>query len=357
MTAMNKKEKYAITGAVGVGIIAGVKNAFDQLDNRAPGQKFDWWQLIRKTLYGSAVGAVGGFAVGAICDYNNSLEKPLNTDEFLTDLAAMMAMHKNDPLYVSLEKKAALLIRLLKSRFPDEIKNVPYKYGSTEAGSALKDEADIDLCMECYPGSFRSTEEMYAEVEEYLKDLVGLYGIVKVRSQRVSIGVYFSVRGEKRKIDVTPKKLTYGTNQDTSGYLFVNRQGIFETHGRTKTDVQLLKSIKLTDTQRHILIVLKHLRNVKEMPISSPLLQMLIRYTYEAYRGEMPKRFTKKVLLVLQYIADNIESIVVKSPENTNNILTKDISSSDKALIRRICLEVINDFQYQPNSIIDHFDE
>lgn len=354
---MNKRTKYAIVGAAGIGTLAGVKNAIDQLNNNAPGQKFDWWQLIRHVLYGGAVGVTGGFAIGTICDYNNALEKPLNTDKFLTTLVAKMVMDKNDPVYVSLEKKAVLLMSMLKNRFPKEIKNIPYKYGSTEAGSALRDEADIDLCMECYPGSFRSTEEMYSEVEGFLKDLVGLYGIVKVSSQRVSIGVYFSIKGEKHKIDVTPQKLTYGMGQDTSGYLFVNRQGLFETHGRTKTDVRLLKSIKLTDTQKRILIALKHLRSVKGMPISSPLLQMMIRYTYEACRGEMPKRFTKKVLLVLQYIADNIESIVVKSPENTNNILTKYMSSSDKALIRRICLEIISDFKYQPNSIIEHFED
>jgi hypothetical protein len=210
--------------------------------------------------------------------------------------------------------------------------------------------------MECFPGSFASLEIMYFSVKDFLKSLVGTYGIVRIREQRVSIGVYFNIQGEEHKIDVTPKKLTYNSSKDTSGYLHLNRGGIFEATGRTKTNVRLLKAIRLSEPQKKILVVLKKIKEKKDLPLSSNLLQLFVLYTYDAYRGSIPSTLTKKVLLVLQYIADNVESIVIRSPENTNNILTDSLTSTEKSQVRSTCREIIEAYEYQPNSITSYLD-
>lgn len=41
--------------------------------------------------------------------------------------------------------------------------------------------------------------------------------------------------------------------------------------------------------------------------------------------------------------------------ENTNNILT-DISTNDENAIRMACKRLIDEYEYQPNSILNHFD-
>jgi hypothetical protein len=353
---MNKKTKFARNGALLIGGIAGLKNAVEQYQSSAPGEPFHWDRFFMAILKGGFWGGVGGFALGAICDYQNSLEAPINTDKYLLAFVRENVLRKDDPIYLQLNKKAELLANLLKRRFSDEVKAVPYKYGSSENGTGLKDHADIDLCMECYPGSFASLEVMYFSVKDFLKSLVGSHGIVRIREQRVSIGVYFFIREEEYKIDVTPKKLTYNSSKDTSGFLHLNKGGIFKGIGRTKTNVRLLKTIQLSEPQKKILLVLKKIKESNNLPLASSLLQLFVLYTYDAYRGSIPSTLTKKVLLVLQYIADNIESIVIRSPENTNNVLTDSLTSAQKSQIHSTCREIIEEYDYQANSILGYLD-
>jgi hypothetical protein len=68
----------------------------------------------------------------------------------------------------------------------------------------------------------------------------------------------------------------------------------------------------------------------------------------------MPKSLTMKVVKVWKHIADNIDVAVIKSIENTNNILTN-ISPQDKSVIKTACLKSIEEFEYQPNKIRDIF--
>ncbi len=58
--------------------------------------------------------------------------------------------------------------------------------------------------------------------------------------------------------------------------------------------------------------------------------------------------------MVLSHIRNNIDTIYLTSIENTNNVLT-DIPENDKMVIKSACNKVIEDYQYQPNSIIEYF--
>jgi hypothetical protein len=68
----------------------------------------------------------------------------------------------------------------------------------------------------------------------------------------------------------------------------------------------------------------------------------------------VPKNFTKKIIMVLRYIADNLEAIEITSPENTNNVLTN-IPDQYKTIIVDACKKTVEEFEYQPNSILDTF--
>jgi len=47
---------------------------------------------------------------------------------------------------------------------------------------------------------------------------------------------------------------------------------------------------------------------------------------------------------------------VVRSPENTNNVLTAALALAQKRRVRSTCLEIVGDYNYQPNSIIKYLD-
>lgn len=349
---MNKKESYANKGALGLGSLAAVISIKSQLDT--PDKKINWQQVIEHFLVGGIIGGTGGYAFGAYRDYVNAKEILLNTDTLIATLINRIRLRKSDQQYKLLDKKASYIAAKLNHRFRFELAKPLYKYGSTESETALKAEADIDMCMECHPRSFHSTESMYYSVQNHLQSLCNKNGILAVRTQRVSIGVYVLINGQQKRIDITPQKRTTTRRNNTSGYLCLNKSGLFETPGRTKTDVSLLKQCSLTETQKKILVTLKFLKHKKGLPISSTLLQLLITNCYKAYRGEIPTSFTKKIILVLQYIADNIETISIRSLENTNNVLTDYMSNSEKNAIRIQCETIVNDYHYQPNSILAH---
>lgn len=348
---MNKKKKYALNGALVFGIGNAVLNAINQNNemDKDPTQKFDWERLLKAGAKGALIGGAGGLTIGAIKDYQNSKEKPVNTDKYLFSVIDEVRLNKTDFSFRALNQRADMLIMHLISKLGHKLEGYPTRLGSTENGTALTDSFDIDVCLRFKPSSYPTTEDMYMHLHDCLDRLVGQHGIIETREQKKSIGVVFRLNGVKRKIDVVPYKLTAKRGNKSSGYLYVN-DSINPTY--TKTDIDAIKSFRLTDTQKKLVIALKQWRNNYDLPLSSHLLQNFVVDAY--YHNYVPEKFTKKVIMVLSHIRDNIYDINIRSIENTNNILT-DISENAKDEIVRACKKTIEEYKYQPNSIIDNF--
>jgi len=353
---MNKTQKYSIQGAICVGLLKGALNTASQLDqiNNNSQQKFNWTKLFQETGKGILIGGAGGAIIGAIEDYQNSLEKPLDTNEILHEVAAKIRLRKNDSAYICLQQKADTIMNLLKKEYGDYLASEPFRIGSTQRGTALRNKCDIDIALSFKKGSFRSTADMFNDVYTFLKGRIGKFSIVNVRDQHVSIGVFLNITGKQYKIDVVPKKRSKSGDKDKSGYLFVNDKNFLANNSSyTKTNFHALNSIRVSDTQKTIIILLKYWKEKNDLPLSSHLLENLVLDAYERNRFGIPATLTHKLIMVLRHIADNLSIAVIRSVENTNNILT-DISDEDKKIIVNACNETIDDFCYQPNSIIEH---
>lgn len=348
---MNKKTKYASNAALIAGLGNAALNLFNQLNkmDKEPEMKFDWGELLGAGLKGAAVGGAAGFAVGAVADYQNSLEKPIDTDSFLHSLVSTVRLSKDDNDFKNLDAKADRLITLLKSEIGEKLAGDPMRLGSTENGTALADNFDIDICLPFKPNSFSSTAEMFSYLRNCLERLVGKSSIVDTRDQKKSIGVILELKGERRKIDIVPYKITAKKGNKTSGYLFVNDP---LKPSYTKTDIYAIKNFQLTETQKKIVVALKHWKQKYDLPLSSHLLQNLVKDAYE--RNSVPKKFTEKVMMVLRHIRDNMDVAVIRSVENTNNVIT-DIPENKKIKIIDACKKVIEEYEYQPNSVVDIF--
>lgn len=353
---MNKSNKYALNGAIIGGLINALLNAIRQINriNERPNEEFNWKELLAASGKGALVGGAGGYIIGTILDYQNSLEHPLNTDLLLVGIVNDIRLNKSDRQYQSLSSKADSLINFLKSKYHNKLDGAPMKLGSTEKGTALRNKFDLDICLPFRPGSFSSTEEMYYSVLECMENYVGQNSVVKIRDQKKSVGVILEIRGNRYKIDVVPYKLTKGNS--SSGYLYVNSKNVFGNNSsRTKTDIYRLKNIRLSESQKKIVTVLKHWKNKYDVPISSHLLENLVLDSYFYNRNHIPKSFTKKIMMVFYHIRDNFDSMVIRSIENTNNILT-DLPVENKDLIIAACKRIIEEYEYQPNSIVDFFE-
>jgi hypothetical protein len=346
---MNKKTKYAVNGAILIGTLNAILNAIKQFNEISdnPNLKFNWKRFIAAAGKGVLVGGAGGFAIGAVVDYNNSNVKPVDTDMHLMKLTDEIRLHKNDSTYLKLNEKAELLIGMLVREYGTLIQATP-RLGSTENGTALKEKFDIDLGVNFKPNAFTSTEEMFLSVLNLFENKIGYATITKVRGQKKSIGVFVKIDEIEHKIDVVPCKLTNGGRG--SGYLYVNDNSLFGTASYTKTNIRVLNSIKLSPTQQKLAIALKRWKIKNNLAMSSHLLQNLILDAYK-YAPRIPSGITAKVVLVLNHIVNDLSVVVIRGQENTNNIITN-IPESAKEEIIRAAKETIEDYKYQPNSII-----
>src|SRR5258706_8628142 len=179
---MSKAKKYAINGAISIGLINAALNAIKQFneikENR--NQKFDWKRLFIAAGKGAIVGGVGGGVIGVILDHNNNLEKPLNTDAFLYSVANKLKLNKEDANYLKLQQKADLLIDLLKERYSPKLASIPFRIGSTERGTAIRNKFDIDIALSFKKNSFRSTADMFDDVAEILSSKIGNDSVIEV---------------------------------------------------------------------------------------------------------------------------------------------------------------------------------
>lgn len=354
---MNKKVKYALNGA-GIGAAIGfLINAICQfLDMNDEDQKdFDWSEALSAAGKGALLGGGVGLLAGAYCDNKNAKVVPKDTDNILKREASKISLQKQNPRFVRTNKKAIWLENVLNQQFFHQLQRYPKRIGSVSKGTALNKHFDIDTSLLFRSSSFSSTHEMSSAVFDFLLDLKSSGRIYDVRLQKKSIGVFFNTASELIKIDVVPCKLTSREGNVSSGYLRVMDQNMFGMTVNTykKTDVYALTSQHYTQTQKNIILLLKNWKLRNNIPISSHLLENLVVDAYQFNRGKIPAGFTDKLIMVVEHISENLEGLELASVENTNNIIT-DISRSKKFEIIEACNSLIEDYTYQPNSILDH---
>lgn len=246
-------------------------------------------------------------------------------------------------------EKAEFLVRIITKRFGRKLLGVPKRLGSTERGTALKTKFDIDLGFNFKAGSFPSTAAMRTRIIKFLKTYVGRNSITAVREQRNSIGVIFYLgSGRECKIDIVPVKLSVGSK--SSGFLSTDNGAIFgNSYTRRKTDFTILNAVKLSEAQKRIVLLLKHWKETKDIPMGSHLVESLVLDAYK-YSAHIPKGFTRKVIMVLKHIANKLDVAVIRGKENSNNVLTN-IPEDKKAYIIQACKEAIEEYEYQPTSV------
>ncbi|MEN8185513.1 MAG: hypothetical protein ABFR05_00130 [Bacteroidota bacterium] len=351
-----KSIKYGKNGLLIFGFSNAFINAVQQLNSikENPEQKFDWTRLIKAGGKGALIGGIGGAFVGELADIENSKEKPLNTSSILLKVVSNVRLNKKNPKYLIMSNKGSRISRLIQTNFKSKLSGSPIKIGSTEDGTSLSDEFDIDITVAFNSNSYNSTNEMFDTMYKFLDINYTDYDLIKIRKQKKSIGILYEIEGDDYKIDIVPYKISKNIRNKTQGYLFVNNNSLFKNDSYTKTDITSLKGISLNNSQQKLLIAFKNWKKEYSIPISSHLLKMFIIDAYDFNRGFIPRDFTNKIIMIVKYIKDNILTRRIVSVENTNNILTN-FDDSDKLLIEKECSMVLCDFDYQPNSILKYF--
>lgn len=352
---MNRKIQYTINGAIGGSLISALINGFDQLNRIEVNSqlKFEWSELIKSFRKGALIGGGAGFIIGAIVDEVNANTKPINTDEYLNTFVYNVKANKNSNLYIKGERKCEQIIKFLEKEFASELTDVPFQWGSTVKGTAIEGKSDFDIMARFYHNSFKMGE-MFDNVLSAFEERFEDSKLIEIIDQKKSIGLIFHIENEKVKVDVVPMRAANDNPKTTASYLYVNNKGLFSKPSITKTDIPLQASFQLTPTQKKLIIMLKKWKVDNDVPISSYLIQLLVVKAFERNRNKIPRKLTDKLMLVLNFMAENINTIRLVSPENTNNIVSN-IPETDKETIRKKALNVVEEYEYHPNTIQSFF--
>ena len=186
--------------------------------------------------------------------------------------------------------------------------------GSRAKGTAIDISTDIDLFISLSSTTNNTLKEIY----DSLYNWVTSKGI-SARKQNVSIGVTYG----GQKIDLVPAKRQGPYGGDHSLY----RRKV---DSWTKTNIDTHISRVVNSGRRNEIIGLKVWRENHNLTFPSIYLETLV---IDALRGRALDNPSGNIYYLLGYLRDNISSLRVVDPANSNNILSDDLTAEEKRII------------------------
>ena len=186
--------------------------------------------------------------------------------------------------------------------------------GSRAKGTAIDLSTDLDLFISLTSNTTNSLKEIY----DSLYNWVTRKGIT-ARKQNVSIGITYG----GQKIDLVPAKRQGQYGNDHS--LYRSKADTW-----TKTNIDTHISRVNNSGRRNEIIALKVWRENHRLEFPSIYLETL---AIDALSGRSSSDTASNFLYLLRYIGDNIGSLRVVDPANSNNILSDDLTAREKRIL------------------------
>lgn len=187
--------------------------------------------------------------------------------------------------------------------------------GSYAKDTAIRGTTDVDIFIPFDQGETRTLKDLYDGLYTYLINK----GYYTARKQNVSIGI--SVDG--LKVDLIPAKRQDGYQNYFS--VWKNKQQTW-TQTNIKSHIDTVRNSGRLDEIRAIKIWRKN----HNLDFPSFYLEMTV---IKAVNGRYTNQLASNVWAALEYIRDKLETTNVEDPANTNNLVSDDLSSTEKYLV------------------------
>jgi hypothetical protein len=186
--------------------------------------------------------------------------------------------------------------------------------GSFAKGTANASGTDIDLFISLAANTTNPLKEIYGTLAQRLQG-----SGYTVRRQNVSL----NVRVETIDVDLVPAKRQDNTSEDHS---------LYRRKADTWTKTNVIKHISYVRAGGRIAEtrVLKLWRDQQRLDFPSFYLEMVAILALSGKWGGL----SDNVLTVLQYLRDSFVSARFVDPANTTNIISDDLTATEKAMIK-----------------------
>ena len=234
-----------------------------------------------------------------------------------------------------------------------------FRSGSFAKHTAINIKFDIDLVVPFKHDSFKTLEDMYNDVHDFLVD--EYKDGTTIRKQKVSLGLTFPVdnKGIVVKLDVVPgRELNqdeYPESNDLNLYFNEDHWG-FKKGSRQKTNIQAqIDHIKGKDKERKLIRLLKIWKNNHHKDYKSFMLELFTIKAMENYTGE--KSLWDSLRYVMGYIAQNItdDRFQLIDPGNSNNNVLEPMSAAERQGLANDMSLIIKNIELNSDNIAIYF--
>jgi hypothetical protein len=254
-------------------------------------------------------------------------------------LACVLKSHNienNEDLMKAYRKKRDEIREAIKKKYGSRIYWVLHS-GSYKKFTAINIKFDMDLVIPFKKEEAETLKELFAEIrlffDEYKKTDPTL---IEVKSQKIAIGLTFKIDEDTLDLDIVPGREINDYDKDDELNVYVNSQmGLTAAGTSLKTNIAAqIQYVKDNADAREIIKLLKvyKRRNPGKVDkFKSIALELITIKALSNYKGTSD--LWSKLRNTLVYIKDNIQTVTLIDPGNSNNRISDAITELDKITI------------------------
>lgn len=283
----------------------------------------------------------------------------INKNNYLQQVLESYKMKHVSDLMEKYIKKREVVKDALAEKFKDQIVTRAINSGSYAKHDAINTKFDLDICQPFKRNAFDTLEEMTDAVfdffnEEFEDDDLVAYA---TRKQRVSTGITFVIDGDEIQMDIVP-----GRELSAGDYVYTRRLNLFvcpkllESASTTQTNIQKhIDLVKGKNSERDIFRLLKVWKtNKNTKKVKSFFLELITIRAFEKC-SDVPTGIWEKLEMVLEYIRDNVETIRLEDPANSNNVVSDTMTDSEKENLCWDMTQILEQIKSSDNSLKSYF--
>lgn len=194
--------------------------------------------------------------------------------------------------------------------------------GSFVKGTANHSGTDIDLFTSLVHTTTNTLKEIYSSLFDRMKNA----GYTP-KPQNVSI----NIRVDRYDVDLVPAKRQDHTSEDHS--LYRRKADTWTKTNVARHIAHVRQGGRLNETR-----ILKLWRNQKGLDLPSFYLELTVIKALEGRYG----RISENVWVVLEYLRDRFPNARVVDPANTNNVVSEDLTNSEKARVQTAAVQALS---------------
>ena len=259
-----------------------------------------------------------------------------NRSNYLNDVLTTHRISKEQDLLDKHKAKRDEIVSALEAHYGSDMYD-PFNSGSYAKNTAVNKKFDFDLMAPFKRNAFSTLKEMYESVYDFLNDKYG--NEATVRQQKVSIGIefYADSNGDVIKVDVVPgrelNKDQY--KEDKKLNLYVYKQfgkldaGSEYIQTNVSAQVSNIKDNANKTDLRKIIRLLKVWKIYGGKPPKSFFIELITIKAFD--KKDVSGSLWDKLKIVMEYIRDNVKTISLPDPGNSNNEVADSLSDYDKS--------------------------